>query len=127
VPISTTSWQISKPPERLTFGTGYETQPSIAATGRLAFASLSQNIDVWSLPIDPNEARPRGDLQRLTEDAASDIYASTSIDGKRFVYVSNRGGQWDVWLRNNETGTETRLITGADFDIRPVIAASRVA
>ena len=127
MPISTKTWQISQAPERLTFGTGREEQPSIAATGRLVFVGLNGNVDIWSLPIDPNEPRPSGELMQLTRDASSDLWASTSVDGKQLVYISNRGGKWDIWLRNNETGRENPLNTGADADSRPVIAASRIA
>ncbi len=126
VSISPKTWQISQPPERLTFGTGREEQPSIAATGRLAFAGLNENIDIWSLSIDPNQARPRGELQRLTEDGAADLEPSISADGKQLVYRTNRGANWDMWLKDLETGRESPLTTDAAADTRPFLAASRV-
>jgi Tol biopolymer transport system component len=126
VPISPNTWRISQPPERLTFGTGSEEQPSIAATGRLAFASLSENIDVWSLPIDPDQARPRGEPQRLTEDTAPEQQPSISADGKQLVYATNRSGKQSIWTKNLETGRETPLTAEQGGYSRPFIAASRV-
>jgi dipeptidyl aminopeptidase/acylaminoacyl peptidase len=126
VSISPKTWRISQQPERLTFGSGREEQPSIATTGRLTFASLNENIDVWSLPIDPNQAQALGGLQRLTEDAAADMEPSITADGKQLVYRTNRRGNWDIWLKNLETGAESPLTEGAAEDTRPVMGAARV-
>jgi Tol biopolymer transport system component len=98
----------------------------MAATGRLAFASLNENIDIWSLPIDPNQARPRGEPERLTEDAAPDLEPSISADGKQLVYATNRAGKRNIWTKNLETGRESPLTADAAVDSRPFIAASRV-
>jgi len=67
IPMSSKTWQVVGPPRRLTFGTGVESQPSVAADGRLVFSSLTNNIDIWSLPIDPDEGTPNGEPKRLTE------------------------------------------------------------
>ena len=112
IPISLQSWRITGPPERLTFSTGLDTSPSLIADGRLAFASLGENIDVWRLAIDANRAGPVGELSRLTDAAGADLHPSISSDGRRMVFRSNRSGNWDVWIKDLETGRENPLITG---------------
>ena len=118
--------RITAPPVRLTFGTGLDTRPSAATDGRVAFASLAENIDVWSLPIDANQAKTRGELQRLTQDAAADSHPSVSADGKQMVFRSNRSGNWDVWFRDLETGRESPVTADPENQSWPLIADSQL-
>ena len=124
--ISPKTWRISQPPERLTFGTGREEQPTMTTGGRLVFASLNESTNVWSLPVDLNRALVRGEPQRLTEDSAPDLEPSISADGKQLVYVTNRSGKSSVWIKNLETGRETPLTNDSASYSRPFIASSRV-
>src|SRR5262249_34446715 len=126
VPISTKTWQISQAPERLTFGTDREEAPSISGNGRLAFASLSENTDIWSLPIDSDQPRARGELQRLTEDAAPDLYPFVTPDGRQLIYTTSRAGKRNIWMKNIETGHESPLTTDGAPHSRPILAASRL-
>jgi serine/threonine protein kinase/Tol biopolymer transport system component len=123
VPIASGTWRISKPPERLTFGTGREELPTISAAGRLAFASLNENVQIWSLP-DPSPTPP--EPQRITVDAATHLEPSISADGKHLVYLTNRAGKSNIWTKNLETGRETPLTEGAVEDSRPMISALRL-
>jgi Tol biopolymer transport system component/predicted Ser/Thr protein kinase len=118
--------RVTEPPVRLTFGTGLDTRPSAASDGRVTFASLAENIDVWSLPIDANQAKTSGELQRLTQDAAADLDPSVSVDGKQMVFRSNRSGNWDVWFRDLETGRETPVTADPENQEFPLLANSRV-
>ena len=52
--ISSKTGRITGDPRRLTFGTTLEEFPSGAGSGRLVFASLNENLDIWSLPCDTN-------------------------------------------------------------------------
>jgi len=99
-------------PQRLTSGAGVEADPSLWAgpdKTRLVFSSLAANTDIWSLPLDPDQAKVLGSPQRLTEDLAADIRPSVSADGKKLVFNSNRSGNWDVWYKDLTTGRETAL------------------
>ena len=47
--------------QRLTSGAGVEADPSLWAgpdKTRLVFSSLAANVDLWSLPLDPDHALP---------------------------------------------------------------------
>jgi eukaryotic-like serine/threonine-protein kinase len=126
LPISE-AFQVSGPPGRLTAGAGVEGNPSIASSepGRkespLVYSSLTENGDIWSLPIDTDRAKVLGPLQRLTKDVAADIRPSISADGTRMVYNSNRLGNWDVWVMDLRTGKEDSLTATPEDEENPKI------
>ena len=107
--------------QRVTSGAGVEVQPSTAANGRVAFANLARNIDLWALPIDPNEGTVVGEMRRLTRDAAPDVAPSLSTDGKILLFRSKRGGKWDLWGKDLTTGEEAPVTSSAMDESRGVI------
>lgn len=96
--------------------------PSIAATGRIAFARLSVNTGLWMLPLDRATGRATGEPQRVGRESASRNYPNLSADGKKLVYVSNRGGNQDVWIRNLESGEDRQLTASASDEFRASIS-----
>jgi Tol biopolymer transport system component len=108
IPISPRTGKRSGEPEQVTSGAALEIYPS-AAGDHLAFSSLSSQIDVWSLPVDANSGKVTGELQRLTDDAADDTRPAISQDGKKLVFLSNRSGNNDVWIKDLGSGKETPL------------------
>jgi Tol biopolymer transport system component/predicted Ser/Thr protein kinase len=112
LPISPKTWNVLGPAERLTFGTTLEQQPAVTAGPaglRVAFASLIENIDIWSLPIDANQGKLTGDLQRLTQDAAADIQPALSADGQRMVFLSGPADNQEVWIKDLGSGEQHAL------------------
>ncbi len=101
-------YHIEAPVQRLTSGTQNEIEPS-AAGARIAFASVTQNENIWSLSVDPNTAKVSGEPQRLTSTAAADVLPAPSADGKKVVFASNRTGNLHVWIKDLESGAETAL------------------
>ncbi len=102
--------QITGMPRRLTGGTGQEVYPSHAGA-RMVFATVSDNIDIWSLPMDGNAGKQLAAMQRLTQDPAPDIYSALSAGGKMMSFLSHRSGSAEVWLKNLETGRESPVAT----------------
>ena len=137
--ISSKTWQAASEPQRLTFGSGLEAEPSRAADpgGRetlLAFSSLSFQNNIWSLPIRPKKAadwqRPdAGELQQLTRSAAHDTNPSASADGKKIVFLSGRPGNKDIWMKDLDSGQETALTASPVEKSSPIITSdgSKVA
>jgi Tol biopolymer transport system component len=82
------------------------------------YAGLTENADIWSLPLDANRGKLTGPLQPLTQSAAYDIQPWVSLDGGRMVFLSNRTGNYDVWLKDLASGVETAL-TVTPFDEEP--------
>jgi eukaryotic-like serine/threonine-protein kinase len=132
VPISTETYRVVAAPQRLTAGTGLEGFPTVASVGpggmlRLAFASINENIDVWSVPFaangGANQGRTDGQIERLTQDAAPDVQPALSGDGSQMVFVSNRLGNQDIWTKDLKSGKETALTSTSLPEWHPVISA----
>ena len=111
VRISSRDLRITEPPERLTFTTGFDAKPALAAGGLLAFASPEENVNVWSLSIDANRAAPAGKPVRLTDAPGADLHPSVSRDGRKLVFRSDRSGSWDLWIKDLVSGQEKALVT----------------
>ena len=110
--ISPGEWHVMGAPEKVTFGAGLETQPSLEARSRggvrVVFSSLTSRTHVWSLPLDASQAKPVGDLKQLSN-SDDDRQPSISADGGTLVFCSNRTGNSDVWVKDLVSGRETAL------------------
>ncbi len=120
VPLSLDNWRVSGEPKRLTFGANIEAQPGISPEGGIVFASLRANYDVWSLPIEPNDGQALGEVERITFDQADDIGPSVSADGKKLAFLSTRGDEPGVWVRDLASG-ETRALNPAPMGGGPPV------
>jgi eukaryotic-like serine/threonine-protein kinase len=113
IPFSPTKFTVTGLPQRLTSGATREESPSAVrltnGASRVAFASFTENLAVWSLPIQPNQGRVTGEPEQLTHDAVGDFMPSISRDGSKIVFVSTRPGQQEVWTKNVRTGQESAL------------------
>ena len=116
------TWKATGAPRRLTIGTGPDIEPTVAATGQLAFASVNRNVDIWSLPVDANNGQVKGTLVRLTADAAADRSPSLSADGNTLVFDSDRAGNFHIWRKDLRTGKETALTVTSSTETSPVIS-----
>jgi Tol biopolymer transport system component len=93
--------------ERVTFGAAQDGSPSVASDGRVAFDALSENTDLWSLPVDTDHARVDGELERLTSDPAPDSTPSVSYDGAKIAFFSPRAGGRGIWVKDLANGRES--------------------
>src|SRR5687768_4222745 len=91
---------------RLTLGSGNETMPSVSAAGKLVFANHSYSAGIWEA-LHGDASAPS--LRRITQDRAMNYRPSVSADGSKLAYVSDRTGNFDVWLRDLATGKEAPL------------------
>ena len=113
VALSPNSHRVSSAPQRLTLGTEVESQARVVSladgSSRMVFSSLARSDDVWGLPVDTRRVKITGELERVTQDAGAVLWPSSSRDGKRLVYTSNRTGNVDVYLKDRSTGKETAI------------------
>ncbi|HTR04297.1 MAG TPA: LpqB family beta-propeller domain-containing protein [Thermoanaerobaculia bacterium] len=88
----------------------------ILAEGRLVFdASTSSAMLREVAAPGASSARPQGWVSRGHSTDRQPVY---SPDGKRIVFASDRGGDFDIWEANLETGALRRLTDqpGEDWD-----------
>lgn len=91
---------------RLTLGSGNETMPSVSAGGKLVFANHSYSAGIWEAL--PGDASGRS-MRRITQDRAMNYRPSVSADGSKLAYVSDRTGNFDVWLKDLASGKDAPL------------------
>jgi Tol biopolymer transport system component len=108
VPLSRSN-TIAGPPQKLTFGAGLERQASVSPTGSIVFASQTERLNVWGLPIDPLSGAVDPEVKRYTQGDAIDGSPTISVAGDRFAFVSNKAGSDEVWVHDVTTGRETML------------------
>jgi serine/threonine protein kinase/Tol biopolymer transport system component len=113
IPLNDRTWRVAGVPERLTFGAASERAPGATLLPgggvRLIFASLNENFDIWSLPLDPNRAVIQGPMRRLTEGEEADTRTSLSSDGNKLAYLRIKSGRGSARVKNLSTGRETIL------------------
>ena len=84
--------------------------------------SVSENWDIWSLPLDANRAEVTGAPERIVSGLSTDWYPSVSADRRKLVYASDRAGNNDIWLRDLETNEDTPVTVGRESELRGVIS-----
>ena len=125
--ISPSSHRVDRNPRRLTFGTAVERNPVIATSGRIAFASLVENVDIWRVPLDPRTGTAAGPAERITDDASSDTLRNVTSDGRRLFFISSRTKRAEVWMKDLQTGREHQLTYTGVVDASGSPDGSRVA
>jgi Tol biopolymer transport system component len=109
---------LGKTERRVTRGFASDFEPAWSPDGRtLAFTRRGRdgNYDIYSLEFGVGRAR------RLTNDPAEDSQPTWSPDGKQIAFVSDREGDYDIWLMNaNGTGQKNFSNNpNALFDVSP--------
>lgn len=117
--ISPQTWKVQGPPQRLTSSPTIEESPSVASVAggsvSIAFASLGENTDIWSLPLEADTGKVTGELRQLTRDTAADFHPELSGDGRKMVFVSARSGDHEIWIKDLDTGGDA-VLTASRID-----------
>jgi Tol biopolymer transport system component/tRNA A-37 threonylcarbamoyl transferase component Bud32 len=114
VRITPGAWKV-RVLERVTSGAGNEKFAAAAATGDIAFSISAVNRGLWSIPFDAAHMKVNGEIQRLTRTATEDLQPWLSRDGMKMVFRSNRTGQWQLWIREFDTGKEFPITNPASL------------
>ncbi len=106
-------------PQRVMSGPGYFSGAALSESGRLVFADLSVNSDIWSLPIDADEGVPQSaSPARLTTSAGADDMPSTSLSGDLIAFRSDRTGDFETRLLDLDKGVQRTVAWAAG---RPIL------
>jgi hypothetical protein len=110
------SLKIDGAPERITAGSSTDRGPVFSAAGAVAFSSGSEEVALWSMPLD-NSGAPAGPMSRVPGPAGSDPDdPSVSADGSFCAYAAHRSGVTEIRVRNLASGQDTLLVNATDVD-----------
>ena len=109
---------------RLTSGAGGEVEPSCATNDTIAFTSMEPKSQVWSQAFDLNRGKPKGALERITQDLARHESPSFTDDGRYVAFTSAQSGPMNIWLREMTTGQESRVAPSPSVQRYPAVSAS---
>ena len=109
---------------RLTTGTANEGNSSCSPAGTLAFTNSRIKRQLWTMPIDFTQARPKGPPLQIVEDAYDRENPTFSADGRYMAFVSNESGRPNVWRRDLKTGMETQVAVSSLVERYPVMSPS---
>jgi serine/threonine protein kinase len=123
VAVDTKRGRLTGPVEAVTMGAKLGGLFAADSRGvRFAVADSQESTGLWAMPIDGNQGKPKGELRRWTEGLAGQLYPTTSADGRRLVYTSNRSGNWDIYLRELDTGRERVVVATPQEEQRAQIS-----
>jgi Tol biopolymer transport system component len=105
---------------QLTFGEASYESPDIGSLGRLVVSRVRASADVWKFPVTgaPEDNVRRG--VRITRQTSLIQTLTLSPDESEVAYLSDIGGQANVWVTRVATG-ESRPLT-QEFDPRVFVA-----
>jgi Tol biopolymer transport system component len=84
--------------------------PAVSPDGsRIAFDSADSNLDIVEIPV------AGGPVQPLLATSRNDLFPAWAPKGSTFVYVTDRSGRREIWLKNTEDGSDRPLVTQHDF------------
>jgi Tol biopolymer transport system component len=93
--------------ERLTTGSGSDTDPVVSPDGkRLAFSAKSERIGVWLFPFNATLGRITGSGWAATSPGMEVWGPNLSPDGMKLAFCVSRGGQWELWEKSLVDGRE---------------------
>jgi Tol biopolymer transport system component len=99
-------------PVQLTNHTTRDLEPAISRDGHMVFATGTESVNVWGLPLDGASGKARGAPYRVTEGLAPAYRPSLSPDGRRLLFASGRNGPLQIWQRDLASGKETLAVSG---------------
>jgi serine/threonine protein kinase len=96
--------------QNITFGVSEEKYSALSPDGRtFAFQTGDSSYDVFEVPL---SAAPITSLLSTDRD---EVAPSWAPDGVHFAYVTNRSGDYEIWLRNRTDGSERLIVSTRDL------------
>jgi len=77
------------------------------------FASGSEHVNVWAVPLDANAGKVTGAPYRVSDSLAWQSIPTLSPDGRKVLFGSTRNGVRQIWQNDLTTGKETLVVPQA--------------
>ena len=108
---------------RLTNGAGLQMVPACSGES-IAYSQMDTHQDLWWLSVDLNRAVVKGLPRQITDTPALREHVSLSDDGGMAAFSSDQSGQWNIWVRDLQTGSETLLSSSPLVQRYPLLSPS---
>jgi Tol biopolymer transport system component len=108
--------------EQLSYGTREHPGPASRDGQIIPFSTSISSLNIYALPMDANRAVVKGEPAPLLDWDVQSYYPSVTDDGRKMVFVSERSGNFDIWMRDNETKEETPLIASPLQETRAILS-----
>ena len=123
VPVDQSTGRLSGDAIPLTNGTTRDARASAATTGAVIFSAQDETRTVFELPLDANQGRSLGPLQRLSDDRTTWGRTSLNRNGTLMVLPKYTTGEGSLWIRDVQTAKERQLAVTPKTPLNPVISA----
>jgi Tol biopolymer transport system component len=99
-----------------------ESAPSVSPDGRtVAFTSQETDFDLVEIPLDGSALRP------FLSSTRNEFDPATSPVNTQYAFVTDRAGQLQIWLQNEEGYLQQPIVTEADFGGLTTMAVGSLA
>jgi eukaryotic-like serine/threonine-protein kinase len=108
-------------PERLTVGAGLDSNIALSADGKkLAFVTRTEHSRIWSIPFNAMTGQVKGPGQAVSPPEIQAIACDVTQDGKKLVFIGERAGKRELWVKSFEDGSEKLLFVSDKFLFYPL-------
>jgi Tol biopolymer transport system component len=122
--VSSSSGKVNGSLERLTSGSGNEVDPACGTSGAVVFTRIESRQNIWSLPFNVANRTPESRPERIDNRPATEWQPSLSQNGRYLVFLSDRSGVGNVWIRELATGKESSIANSLSVQGFPLSNAS---
>jgi len=119
IPLSPKTLQAVGIPQRLTQGVSEDCCPSVSADGRLAFKSVTRKTEILELPLDAKSGKQAGDPTVIAHGTFLNVRPSACADGRKVAYMIPNAANWDLRLKDLESGADRVLVSDVSSKIVP--------
>jgi len=104
--------------EQITAGAGQDVEADVALlSGPVVFSILTQNADIWRLPVNPASGEATGPPEAVIASTRENSRGAWAPDGTQIAFNSDRAGAMNLWL--SAGGKLRQLTRGAGGDFQP--------
>ena len=120
IELSPRIMRIAGKPRQVTLGEAREREPSLAATGAIAFGRLTGALHIWRI----SRAAGADAVQtKITDDRAQDSCPAVSADGRWLFFTRKVRDVRDLFRRDLDSGAESMILASPADKLWPLPAA----
>jgi serine/threonine protein kinase len=119
VSLNPRTFKVTGNPQQLTSGEARDLDPTLAASGTLAYTQVVGALHLWRID---HASQPEAAVQsKLTEDPSVDISPFISPNGRWLVFSRGWDNHRDVWIKDTSSMTEAPILASGLEMMSPII------